>query len=92
MKTGKEYKDVIYALKPIAASIIVTTFSASQDTPISCLDPKTIANYARSIGIDAVILNEPKEAYQHLIASSADINIVTGSFYLIGQIRTFIKT
>jgi len=90
MRTGKEYKDVIEALKPIVESLIVTTFSASQDTPIRCLDPDILVQYATSVGVGSIAIDDMQSAYQRLIASDASIKIVTGSFYLIGQIRTLL--
>jgi dihydrofolate synthase/folylpolyglutamate synthase len=90
VKTGKEYKDVIDALKPITSSILVTTFSMSQDTPIYCLDPDVIVGYAKSIGIDAIAVEDMQSAYGLLIATDVRIKLVTGSFYLIGQVRTLL--
>ena len=90
LKQGKEYTEVVDALKPITQLLIVTTFSVSQDVPISCLDPEAVAAYANSVEVETVIFKDNKEAYQALHDTQAEIKIITGSFYLLGQMRALL--
>lgn len=87
LKEGKEQTAVLDALKPIAAHIIITTFNTSQDLPAVSQDPKIIQEYAQSIGIQTSVEPDQAAAYSMLLQSPQDIRIVTGSFYLLGQIR-----
>lgn len=90
LKDGKEYKEVIDALKPISDALILTTFNTSQDLPAVSQDTSTLAEYCDSKGINNSTKNENKEAFSKLLDSESQIKLVIGSFYLLGQVRKFL--
>ncbi len=88
MKEGKEYEEVIDCLLPISESIYATSFSTSQDLPAHATSPETIAVYAKSIGLQNVYVeSDAQRALEAALEGSAKIVIVTGSFYLLAQLR-----
>ncbi len=88
LKQGKEIDDVAPWLATVASEIIVTTFSKTQDLPIVSIDPDTVATALRRSGIEHVAV-EPNQhkAYAQFLNSVGDLGIVTGSFFLIGELR-----
>jgi dihydrofolate synthase/folylpolyglutamate synthase len=88
LKQGKDYSVIIDIILPIISSIIVTTFETSQDLPVVSMDPEVLARYLREHGAPNVTVQpDHHTAYHELLNSDEDILIVTGSFYLIYQIR-----
>lgn len=87
-KTGKDYEAALSILAPITNTLIATSFNTSQDLPAVATDPALVASHAASAGITTVII-EPDHtaAYDKLLRSHDHICIVTGSFYLLGQLR-----
>lgn len=88
LKRGKELAAVLPLLKPITSKLIVTTFQMHQDLPISSIDAQELSVAATKLGFDNVT-TEPSQskAYQVLLKSPGKVAIITGSFYLIGQLR-----
>jgi len=92
LKTGKEYQDVAPLLAPLVARVIVTTFNTSQDLPVRSMDPGQLAEAFRSAGAAEVkVIADSQAALQALLATPDNIRIITGSFYLLGQIRNNIS-
>jgi len=87
LKEGKEYKEVLDELLPITGTLIVTTFATTQDLPSKAMDPHKLVNEARIRGIAARAIVDSKEAYNALLAEANEMLVITGSFYMIGQIR-----
>jgi dihydrofolate synthase/folylpolyglutamate synthase len=92
LKKGKDYKFVLDILMPIANKLIFTTFEASQDLPVTSQSTKHLKEYTDILNLDAEIIENCKDAYKVLESSNDKIKIITGSFYLLGQIRPFINT
>jgi dihydrofolate synthase/folylpolyglutamate synthase len=90
LKRGKEYKEVIDELSPIVESIILTTFNTSQDLPSKSQDTNKIKSYCKIKKLKVITLNDNKEATKYLLDQPNKIKIITGSFYLIGQVRNFL--
>jgi dihydrofolate synthase / folylpolyglutamate synthase len=87
-KSGKDYRATISTLAGITNEIIVSTFNTTQDLPAVAATPKDIADDFRHAGVDTVHeIPDPHEAFQYLLTTEGAIKIVTGSFYLISQIR-----
>ncbi|MEI9913412.1 MAG: hypothetical protein WDN66_00105 [Candidatus Saccharibacteria bacterium] len=75
-------------IKDIASEIIVTTFESSQDLPVTSCPPEDIYNELVAIGANSVSIEASNEqAYKKLLNSNPKELIITGSFYLIAQIR-----
>jgi dihydrofolate synthase/folylpolyglutamate synthase len=92
MKAGKEYDEVLPLLQPITDSLIICEFSAVQDTHIEAVTTEDLENAAKNIGYTHVIISKnPNQAYQQLLDSAGEIGIITGSFYLLGEIRKLHK-
>lgn len=88
-KTGKDFEPVIPILSELASRIIITTFGGTQDMPLHSMDPdilgKAFKNSSDELLVDVIV--DQHEAYQALLNSSGEIKVITGSFYLIAQIR-----
>lgn len=87
LKEGKEYKAVIDALSKIAKIFIITTFDSSQDLPAKSQNPDVIAKYCESIGVKTLVSVDYVKAKDILLTQKSNTKIITGSFYLLGQVR-----
>ena len=88
LKEGKEPHDVAPLLATFASKIIVTTFNTSQDLPAKSMDPDQLASIFREAGAnDVAVEPDLDEAYRLLLESPGDVGLITGSFYLISQLR-----
>ncbi len=88
LKAGKEYHAVSPILANLASRIIVTTFDTSQDLPAQSMDPELFAKALRVAGAKNVeIVADQRKAYDTLMALSETVYIITGSFYLLSQLR-----
>lgn len=88
MKEGKEYLAVLNVLQPITSRLVLTTFDISQDLPAMPLSPDMLKAEAEKLGYTDVIAEaDQRKAWQLLKDSPQHLLIVTGSFYLLGQLR-----
>ncbi len=87
LKEGKEYVSVIDSLISVTNQAVLTSFSTSQDMPAISQDTKSIEKYCVSKNLDVIIIDDYKKATDYLMSQDADIKIITGSFYLLGQVR-----
>lgn len=87
VKSGKEYRQLIPVIKSVADKVITTTFDTTQDLPVKAMDPDLLAAEFSRAGVDAVSIADQGEAVQALLDLPHTIAIITGSFYLLGQIR-----
>lgn len=87
LKEGKEYESVLPLLKPICIQLVVTSFATTQDLPIKAIKPSILAEAAQRLKFSNVAV-EPnaQKALDLLINSTADTVVVTGSFYLLGNL------
>ncbi len=88
MKKGKDYIEVLPILKPVCRRLILTSFSVSQDQSNKSVDTAIYLKVAKQAGIKNVI-NEPdsQAAYRLLREGQEKVGIITGSIYLLSQIR-----
>ena len=88
LKQGKEPADVAPLLADVAAEVIVTTFDTSQDLPAKSIDPAELSQIFKNAGVQNVDVEPDRQrAYQKLLAADNKIGIITGSFYLLSQLR-----
>ncbi len=88
MKKGKELKDVAPYINAIASQIILTTFDQIQDTRNIPMNPKTMAEVFHQTGAsNLAIIHDPATAYRQFIGVVDDLGIVTGSLFLVSQLR-----
>ena len=93
LKQDKDFTKVLNELIPITNNIILTSFGTTQDIPVRSIDPNIIAEYLVELGFnDFSVINNIEEAIKMLLKSESKIKLITGSFYLIGQVRTLNKT
>lgn len=75
-------------LTPLNPHVIATTFGGPQDWPRTGADVDMVAAAAKAAGMLSVeILSDVTAAYKALLEHSADVKIVTGSFYLLNHVR-----
>ena len=88
LKQGKEFMAVLPLLKPITSQLILTRYENTQDLPVPSIDPGELAAAARKFGFENVV-EEPNttKAYELFKNTGAEVGIITGSFYLIFQLR-----
>ena len=88
LKEGKEPAAVAPLLASLASEIIVTTFNTSQDLPAKSIDPTELARIFVEAGIANVSVEpDQRRAYDRLLAAPGEVAIITGSFYLLSQLR-----
>ncbi len=88
IKEGKDYKGVIECLLEITDYIIATTFKTSQDLPVIAMDSHTLAMHCQQAGIRTVrSIPDQQTAYAELRKAKEKLLVITGSFYLIYQLR-----
>jgi dihydrofolate synthase / folylpolyglutamate synthase len=97
MKKRKDYHDILPLIKNIVDSeandsLIFTTFKVSQDLVSESVDIKDFAKAAQKEGLENFITESNLEtAYNKLINSKNDTLVITGSLYLLSQIRKLHK-
>lgn len=88
LKSSKDYQEVLPQLVGVADTLIITTFSFSQDRPLHGIDPDELANAAAKHNFTQIIAEpDQAKAYELLLSQPEGVLIITGSFYLIGQLR-----
>jgi dihydrofolate synthase/folylpolyglutamate synthase len=87
LKEGKEYEELVNIMAPIAAKVITTTFETTQDLPVVSMDPAVIAQAFEQTGVPSQNVPNQHQALQTLVEAPEQIAIITGSFYLLSQIR-----
>lgn len=86
LKHNKDYQGVADLISTVAARVIVTTFSRSQDLPVEATDPQVLGK-AFDKDIPVEIIADPMDALRALLAAPESIGIITGSFYLLSEVR-----
>jgi dihydrofolate synthase/folylpolyglutamate synthase len=83
---GKDVPGMITAWEKLPAQFIFTTFPESHLRPVR---PYNLANAAQLHGLAARAVEDPEEALMLAlrVAAAEDIVIVTGSTYLVGELR-----
>jgi len=95
LKVGKDSQETITELHPIIDTYLLTSFNTSQDLPAVAIDPALLKKQIQTtaLGKKIHIYDDTKQAVDDLIQTKNDtIKVVTGSFYLIGQVRAYLKS
>jgi dihydrofolate synthase / folylpolyglutamate synthase len=89
MKEGKDHAEVVPILSKLAGEIILTQFHTSQDLPAKSIDSRILADEFKTHNDSLSVSNIPdlNDAYTALLQAKTKIVIITGSFYLLSQIR-----
>ncbi|TXG76745.1 hypothetical protein E6P97_03045 [Patescibacteria group bacterium] len=88
VRDRKDFTSLIEQLIPLARKLILTSFYISQDIEHQNARLDEIAQHCLDRGFQSVVI-EPNQhqAFGELMAADGDIKIITGSFYLIQQIK-----
>lgn len=87
LKEGKEIADIVPLLRQYASQVIVTTFVLTQDMPIVAMNPSEISSVLEAKGVKTRIVTNASEAYLAFLGAVEKVGVITGSFYLIAQLR-----
>jgi len=88
LKQDKQFEEVLPLVKNIADTIILTTFSLAQDRPTHSTAPEELAVTAKAAGFKNIIIESNQDAaYKLLLSQPEKLLVITGSLYLIGQLR-----
>jgi len=91
LKQGKEVSDIAPLLKKYSAEVIVTVFTRGQDMPVLPIEPSEIVSVLKGYGVKGVAVNDQAQAYKLFREKVHGVGVVTGSFYLIAQLRQAYK-
>jgi dihydrofolate synthase/folylpolyglutamate synthase len=86
LKQGKDYQGVADIVSTFAGKVIITTFNSSQDLPVKSMDPNVLAKALNS-SLDVQIEADLSAALSKLLQDPQPVGVITGSFYLLSQIR-----
>ena len=83
---GKDVPGMMAAWERLSAQFIFTTFPESHLRPVR---PYNLANAAQLHGLAARAVEDPEEALMlaRRVSAAEDIIVVTGSTYLVGELR-----
>ncbi len=87
LKQGKEAADIAPLLAKYAGNVIITTYTKSQDLPVLSQEPSEVARTLRSHGVSCRVVKDQNEAYDVFLKSTDKVGVITGSFFLISQLR-----
>ncbi|MFZ2513131.1 MAG: Mur ligase family protein [Candidatus Saccharimonadales bacterium] len=87
LKQGKEIADIVPLLQNHAAEVIVTTFTKTQDLPLLSIGPSEITSVLQANGVKCEAIVDQGKAYEAFIKRVEDLGVITGSFFLISQLR-----
>lgn len=87
IKEGKDDQAVAPLVGPLASRIVTTTFEAKQDLPFISMDPGVLADALRPYNSDINSVPNQYHALMQVLAGPEKIVIITGSFYLISQVK-----
>lgn len=92
LKLGKEFMTVLPIIKPITSKLILTSYTNTQDLPTPSIDAGELAAAAKKFGFDDITQEpDPAKAYEILKNTGSELGVITGSFYLIFQLRQYDK-
>jgi dihydrofolate synthase/folylpolyglutamate synthase len=88
LKQDKQFREVLPLLLAVTNKLIVTTFTSGQDLPSVGINPTDLAAEAKNVGFEDIVVElDCNNAYDALLDSADSTLIITGSFYLIGELR-----
>lgn len=84
----KDVESCLETLKPASRRIIATEYFTNQrDIPVEPFDKTQLQKIGENLGIEVATADSPREALQKA-AEYAEPIVITGSFYLLGEIDT----
>lgn len=92
--SDKQYQleECLRELKPITKELVITDFSVLRDVGRSASSAQSITAAAKEMQFQSVTeLTHPKEALDRLLSLHGQTVLVTGSLYLVAQLRDVIQ-
>jgi dihydrofolate synthase/folylpolyglutamate synthase len=90
LKRGKDYKNILRYITPIAKKIVITSFfdqTKIQGMVTLAEDTNVISNVLDNLNFkNYIVCKDSKEALKVLFEDKSSVKIITGSLYLISQI------
>lgn len=88
VRDRKDFTDLVKLLFPLANKLILTSFHVSQDIDHRNAHLEDIKQFCLDSGYHNVIVQaDQRLAFSQLLAGNGDPKIITGSFYLIQQLK-----
>jgi len=87
LKDDKEEAAVGPIISEISSEVITTAFRGSQDWPVHAHNPAYLASILTEYVPVANVTNDSEEGLKKLLATKSDLVIVTGSLYLLAEVR-----
>lgn len=88
LRDNKDYGQLIPLLKPFAGRIIITAFESAQDSFVQSMDPQVLGEAFKKAGVEEVeVVPDRSQAFETLLKAPEEVCLVTGSFYLLNQLR-----
>jgi dihydrofolate synthase/folylpolyglutamate synthase len=81
------YENLLNEVVPFASYLIVTSFQPDESGRFGSASPARLQLLLESLDVKGGVIADPAEAFAALHARSEDILVVTGSFYLLNNIR-----
>lgn len=92
LKQNKEFVEFVKDLSKLSNKIVITAFNTTQDLPVISLDPKEVISASSELkGIDITSIPDHDDVVDFIQNSPEHYFVITGSFYLISQIRPKLK-
>jgi len=87
-KSKKDIGAIVPLLRTISDTVVATNFNTSQDVPITSILPQRIVALFKLNGFESARADsDPLHAFETLLVGEHKVILVTGSFYLIAEIR-----
>ncbi len=87
LKEGKELKAIAPILASLACEVIVTQFSEVQDLPFGAMDPHEIAKVLEQYKLCVAVEADTTKAFHLFVKKAEEVGLVTGSFFLIAELK-----
>lgn len=88
LKQGKDSHEAVRVVAAHCDNVTVTTFTKEQDMPSGAHDPTSIAKELRVAGVETIHVEKHlQKALGNFLDEVQEIGIVTGSFYLVAEVR-----
>ncbi len=87
MLSDKDFFSYLSIMSDLSDSIILTR----PDEPERSMDPYEIKKYANGLFKNITVIDDPIKAYDYAVKNSSCI-LVTGSMYLVGLLKKYIKS
>ena len=85
-------EETLQQLEPVVKSLTVTNFSVMRDVGRTASPTEDIVKAAQKLGYKTERVDNPEEALQAMLDSSSPVIVVTGSLYLVAQLRGALKS